>query len=310
MTTEGQSAAAEPRLTAISSRWWERAAVRAQVRRSFNEASESHKAFFPSALLPYLSHPAVTELGQESHRRLAIRHLYRYLLFTTEVETNVVNVATLELANTSPSPATRLVALQIYVDEGFHSLMNLDFVEHLAVCSGVPSLSGDFSAVTGALAALRERDPELDATIALVLQVVVFETSVTSYLRDVPDDEETMTCVREIVGDHARDEARHHAFYSEVLKELAPDIPQQLARRYVGLMRESADIWLGPDRDGIVMALRAEGLSPVTAARVVNDTYRRQDANRGVDEATRHLRRLLKVGPLAPHLDVWDAARC
>jgi hypothetical protein len=53
-----------------------------------------------------------------------------------------------------------------------------------------------------------------EPVLAQLLQVVVFETLITAVLNELPNDPSVVTTVRELTRDHARDEGRHHRFFS------------------------------------------------------------------------------------------------
>lgn len=276
-----------------SGSWWTKASVRANDRRRFQAEVTAGQRLFPARLMPYLDHPSIQCLSPDAHDRLTARHLYRYLLFTTDVEGNVVNVATLDLANgLVKDPGQRAQALQIYTDESFHALMNLDLVNQIEAATRIPVLSADFAGVKQALEKSADQHLPGETEFSRLLQVIVFETTVTSTLRDVPVDPQTVSCVRELVADHARDEGVHFAFFSNVLRKLWPSVPRSLREAAMSCMRDAANIWLRPDYPGLQAALEEEGLTEGKVREVLEDSCAtREDST--VLSASQHTRRLL-----------------
>ncbi|MEU5050277.1 diiron oxygenase [Streptomyces sp. NPDC021096] len=285
--------AAEPRRE-----WDERAGVRSCPRRVLGDELERGQLFFPPALVPYLDHPLVRALPADRRRALLARHLYHYLGFTAQFETRVVNRATDRIAGgrsgLRASTATRLDAYRIYVDEGYHSLYSLDVIDQVSRASGIPPAPYDFGPFLARLDAVGERALPDEGPLAQLLQVVVFETLITSILNDVPKDAGVLTVVRDIVRDHARDEGWHHAFFSALFRELWAQQPAPLrarvARCLPGLIRSS----LLPDLRPVRASLAAAGLGPAAVADVVADSYPARRVDEDVRRASRHAVRLFE----------------
>ena len=109
--------------------------------------------------------------------------------------------------------------------------------------------------------------------LAQLLQVIVFETLITAVLNEVPKDTGVVTAVREITRDHARDEGRHHRFFSslfhELWSQLAPELRAQVASAMPPLIHECLTWDLEPVRSSLMLAGVEEG----TAKEVVDDCY-------------------------------------
>jgi hypothetical protein len=277
-------------------RWYEQAGVRTGVRRMFHEDAERGKVLFPAALVPYAAHEAVRALPPERVRELTVRHLYQFLLSTTHLETRVVNAAAEPLANGRAGldlpAALRLDAFKVYCDEGYHALYSLDLADQIAAVTGIAVPGWDYG---GFVERLREtgraRLPEAPR-LAELLQAVVFETLITAVLNEVPADETVAAPVRDLLRDHARDEGRHHRFFSLFFKELwvrlTPAERAGAARALPALIRAALTWDLGP----VHASLRLAGLDADTARQVVADTYTEGPGERRLNEMARSLLRL------------------
>jgi hypothetical protein len=215
--------------------WYEQAGVRSDPRR-FHEDDDIGKHFFPQHLVPHLGHPAVAEFAPEVRRYLEAQHLFQWLRFTAHFEIAVVSRATQRIADGSTGldlpRTTCLNAYKICVDEAYHSLYSLDVLVQLEERSGIKELPYDFSRFLRGLDAVGEERPGHQLLVQL-LQVVVFETLITSILQDIPSDEGVIAVVRETVRDHAIDERRHHAFFVNFFKYLWSQLDTP-TRRMVG----------------------------------------------------------------------------
>jgi hypothetical protein len=256
------------------------------------------KTFFPPSLMPYLAHPLVQVLPPERLRTLAARHLYRYLAFTAHFETRVVNRALARIATSGTYPdlpvSARVDALKIYTDEGWHALFSLDLVAQLTAATGIRPLPYDFEPYLARLDAVGDDLLPGRPVLAQLLQVVVFETLVTSILCAVPTDRSVLNVVRETVADHARDEGRHHAYFAVFFQELWASL--SLAERMAAaqclpqLIRRS----LEPDLIPTATALAAAGLSPQQTCTVLADSYPQDEQSAQVAWSARHSVRLFR----------------
>jgi hypothetical protein len=71
--------------------------------------------------------------------------------------------------------------------------------------------------------------PADEKRLRLGLFAVVSETLISSILAQLPGDERVVTAVREMVANHAADEGRHGAFFSQFFVYLGPGWPTAVA---------------------------------------------------------------------------------
>jgi hypothetical protein len=278
--------------------WYERAGVRADPRRLIGPEDDLGKWFFPAALVPHLNHPLVDREDRPLRRYLLAQHLYQWLRFTTHFEVSVVNRATQRIADGSSglelSGATRMTALRILTDECYHSLYSLDVVEQVQRHSGISALPYEFTRFLERLDAVSDDAPQYRSLVQL-LQVVVFETLITSILSDIPGDENVLTIVRDIVSDHAADERRHHAFFASFFTylwgQLDPTTRERMARYLPILIVRS----LQPATQPALDALRAGGFGEDAARRIVAESYNRESVLAGIRTASAKTVRLFQT---------------
>lgn len=282
-------------MQSLFSNWHQRAGVRVAPQRLFHDERDQGKVLFPRHLMPYLRHPEVRKLPAGLIDRLTAHQLYAYLNFVANLESRVVNRGTKLIAHGelafSVSSNVRLDAWKIYCDEAHHALSSFDLMFQVQDGTGVTPLPYSFDDVMSRLDRAG-RHLEDGSRLAHLLQVVVFETVVTSLLTDIPRDPTVMTAVRAVVDDHAHDERRHHAFYTiffdHLWGKLTPDARERAARALPELIMAC----LAPDRPAISAALQAVGLSRGTAEGVLDETYPDAVVARNVRQAARQTIRM------------------
>jgi hypothetical protein len=258
-------------------RWHETAGVRSGVRRIFREEVAQGTVFFPARLVPHMAHPAVTALPGPRRDMLPLLHLYQFLLGTTHMETRVVNVAAELIANGRAGmelpAAMRMDAFKVYCDEGYHALYSLDLAEQIAGVTGVPVPCWDYGGFVDrharAARALLPGEPML----AQLLQVVVFETLITAILNEAPADPDLVPTVREVLRDHARDEGRHHRFFTAFFHELWTGLSRTMRTQVAHTLPAMIQTCMTADVIPVRSALILTGLDGATADQVVRECY-------------------------------------
>ncbi|MEU7577107.1 diiron oxygenase [Streptomyces sp. NPDC041068] len=278
--------------------WYERSGVRSGPHRTVSGPLDPATRFFPHHLVPYWDHPLVRALPDRRRHELLARHLYHYLTFTAHFETRVVNRATERIADGRTGlalPASvRLDAYRIYCDEGYHALFSLEVVEQIAEATGIPPLPYAFDPFLSQLDGIGAELLAGEPVLAQLLQVVVFETLVTSVLSEVPKDRAVLPVVREIVRDHARDEGHHHVYFSRFFERLWSDLSTPLKRRAARCLPELIVSSLTPDLRPVGAALTVAGLDQDAVREVIADSYRTPRSKAALRSTARHGVRLFR----------------
>jgi hypothetical protein len=283
--------------------WFDRAGVRVDPRRVLDEELDDGRVLFPARLIPYLSHPLVATLGDDALRAVVARHTYNYFAFTAHFETRVVNRATELLANGRADvpvrPEIRLDAYKIYCDEAYHALYSFDVVRQLESATGVAALPYDFDPFLAELDTISDGCLPGRGSLPQLLQVVVFETLVTTLLAELPNDAGLVGVVRATVRDHARDEGRHHAFFSQLFRELWTGFDPAVRRAAATALPRLITRSLRPDHRPIAANLRAAGLSPEQVRQVLAEVYPPDEVRRVArEQATQSVRLFRAAGVL------------
>ena len=257
--------------------WNSRAGVRAKPRRVLLEDDSPEREFFSSGLVPLIDHPLVVNLGPESRRKLLVHHLYHYLDFTANFEIEVVNPAArmIALGNSGLElpPEMLLDAYKIYCDEGYHSFFSADIKLQVQAATGVEPLPYHFSEFLQRLHHAHDTVPQDLKHISGLLIVVVFETLISSILNTIPKDKRVVPAVREMVSDHAEDEAKHHAYFS-ALFDLLWRRPTKQERTILGpILPHFIVKSLEPDYLSIRRRLATFHLKPEEIDQIMEESY-------------------------------------
>jgi hypothetical protein len=257
--------------------WFDKAGVRVDPRRLLRDEVDSGKQLFTRGLIPYLAHPHVQALEPRVADAIIARHTYNYFAFTAHFETRVVNRATELIANgrldTPTAPDLRFDAYKIYCDEAYHALYSFDVIRQLEMSTGIAALTYHFDPVLAALDAAAAQSLPHSGTLPQLLQVVVFETLVTTLLAELPNDPDLVGLVRCTVRDHARDEGRHHAYFSQFFRELWTGLDEPTRRQAAVALPRLIALSLRPTLQAVAGTLQAAGLSRGQASEVLADVY-------------------------------------
>jgi hypothetical protein len=257
--------------------WDSRASVRAHPRRMLREEEAAGKLFFTPELVPAAEHTLVRALGPEAVRELHVRHLHRYLDFTTRLELEVVNKVARDIALDRAGPAMpevmRADAFKLCTDEAHHAYFSDDMQRQVMAATDIAPDRRAIPPFLRHLRALTRGLPREQRRLGVVLFAVVSETLISGILAQVPRDERVVRAVRALIADHAEDEGRHSAFFSQFFAYLWPRLDRDLRGRLGPLLPRFILAFLEPDRRGIGRDLARLGLRPDEVAAVLAQAY-------------------------------------
>jgi len=295
--------------------WYDKAWVRQKrIEYQIPETVVSPVLFSPR-LVPSILHPRIVERGESfSHAMLAHR-FFGYAHFTSVLERDAVNVATAKIAAKrfwSRLPDKMyLGAGRIYTDEGFHAQESDEILAALSNITGIsPRFLSEPQFIKNLRALLAPLDPRRQ-DIALMGFVIVSETLISAILADIPNDPFVVAPVRDFVREHAKDEGKHHAYFSELLNvgwpELAP-----AEQEFLGpLIAQFVRWFLDPDTTWLRSFLAESGFQPKYIDEIIHDSYSPAEIESGIRIAARHsIAKFSDVGMLASNRtsDAFQAA--
>lgn len=261
-------------------------------------------AFFAIDLQSHCLHPLVARLGADASRELLRRALVRYLHATSVLEVCVVNVVASRLAHGPAlfpvSPTTRVEALQLYCDEGYHAVLASDLLLRL----GCDEATEPAPAFVRRLDALVCADvAELGPDVTRFLFAVISETVLTATLARLGRDPGVLPSVRSFALDHAKDEARHGALFSSLFDAFWRTSAPRVREAALAALPALAEAFLAPDLEGIAADLERAGLDASARAEVLGDVYSTARVRAAIAEAARPTRACLtRAGAPVPPL--------
>jgi hypothetical protein len=259
--------------------WDSRASVRTKPLRSFSAQGDA-KLFFTPELVSVSAHPLIVERGPQIVHTVLAYHLFTHLDFTDALENEVVAPAAYALCRRQLDlhfPDAMLAdARRIAVDEMHHALFASDLVRDIEKASGVdapvlsrPSFLRALDAVQAGI------DPDL-RRIVLFFFAAVSETLITGTLAQTPQDERVAETVRDVLRDHAEDEARHHAYFAQALVMAWPRLDAAKQAVIGPLLPRFMEMFLTPDRLAIQEWLACLGLNAKEAECVIEESHPRE----------------------------------
>jgi hypothetical protein len=243
------------------------------------------------SLVTVAQHPSIRASEALVEKALAYR-LLAHLSFTTVLELESVNPVCSELGRGESRVALtdqqKEDALRIYCDEGGHAL----FVELLA--SSVEAAYGVERGILGEPLfnrRLRDRIAEnrgrIGESVIRHFFVSVSETLVTRILKDIPHDPTVSSTVRQVIGDHATDEACHSLYFRWYFPELWDSLRPEEKRVMGRLLADFIWFFLAPDRALDKRIVAKLGFTEPSADRLIAEVYDERAVAAAVREAAR-----------------------
>ncbi len=282
--------------------WDQRASVRSKTGVTPRPDLVNGGLPFPKDLLPLVSHPKVDSRGKGVVRRILGRKLVNYHDFTTHLELNAIVPATLDLATQRlglllPSALSEDAA-KIATDECFHALEAMRQREHFADISGVNSQPVSRPAFLQKLERTIAEEPGEIGRLKNMVFSMVSETLITGSLTRIPNDTSVMPEVREIIREHAVDEAKHHQFFSQLMGIVWPQLDTSTKCKIGPLFAEFIDLFLTPDFVIQLQWLHDEGFSSHEANNIISEIHEQTDKGAVRTQAKPTLDALRRAGIL------------
>jgi hypothetical protein len=268
-----------PSLTIVSklANWDTRASVRVKPRRVLRDEDADGKLFITPELVPVAQHPLVRRLGPGVVRDLQVQHFYRYLDFTTRLELEVIGGVArdiaLDRAGLGLPEVIRADAFKLGTDEAHHAYFSDDLRRQVVEVTGIVPRPAATPPFLRRLRAIRRDLPPDQKRLAVVLFAVVSETLISGILAQLPRDDRVVTAVRAIVADHAQDEGRHSAFFSQFFAYLWPQLGDDDRAALGPLLPQFIRSFLQPDSRAIRRELARLPLSPDEMDAVIAEAY-------------------------------------
>ena len=256
------------------SKWNDSSWIRTKPIRSAKEISGLP---FSPDLVPLANHSAIYSDSHKWTKVLAYR-LLAHLQFTTLLELSHVNPVCSLLAQgqapISMNTEQKHDALKIYCDEGGHALFVELFSKQVQESFELNrSVVGrpHFDRVLEKI--IRENQTRLSSNLMKLFFVTISETLVTKILNNVPHDPSVADVVRDVIGDHAADEALHSAYFRKLFPLLWNNLTCYEQEEMGQILPQFVWAFLGPDRQFEYSVLRSMGFNAKDAEGILEEVY-------------------------------------
>lgn len=233
--------------------------------------------FFTPELVPAMAHPLLLDADPAVRETVLVHRLYEYLKFTIDLEQSAVIPVTGHISRGMSGlnlPELMLSdAFKIVTDEAWHAQFTYELMREVRTRTQIAPVLPDAPVFTEVLARIHDEFPSEVRGLDEMLFAIVSETLISSILDELPQDERLPEGIRETIADHADDEAKHHAYFSTLLRFLWPSMTpreRELAGPYLPRLIFA---FLEPDYPSVALGLAASGLPSEQVEQVMNDVY-------------------------------------
>jgi hypothetical protein len=268
-------------ITQRFSKWDAVASIRTKPRQRLSppkNASCADLVLFSPDLVPIAAHAAVRERGLSSQIRM--QHLFRYLHFTAILEQQYVNPAIVRIASRDLGlslPNSMIIdAYRIYCDEGYHALCSADLAQQVIDFGGVAPISRSRPQAFTDLDTLIAGTPNDLKPLLNLAFVIVSETLISAILAVSHADIRVEPAVRQVILEHAQDEAVHSAYFSDLVKIIWPQLPGEMRSAMACAIPRLMTIFLSPDIQHYTHVLSQVGYTPQLSQQILGDCFPRQ----------------------------------
>lgn len=199
--------------------WERRATIRTRPRRMLEN---DEKLIFPVCRQPLVLTAAFLEHCPQWRDFVLVQSFYKFINDVVIFETEIVDKTARSIAKNRfslPFPlACRYDAMTIVVDEDYHALVALDFLQQAVEMTGIQPLDlpGQIE-LSRALPAAQARVPaHLHDAVELIC-VAIAENTVTHDVAAFSKDDSVKASVRGLMADHLFDEGRHARFWTQLV---------------------------------------------------------------------------------------------
>ncbi|MDC3742599.1 diiron oxygenase [Pseudomonas syringae pv. syringae] len=209
--------------------WEGRATIRTRPRRM---VENDDKLIYPLSRQPLVLSDTFT--GECAHLRdyALVQSLYKFINDVVIFETEIVDRTARSIAKdhfTIRFPfACRYDAMTVVVDEDYHALVAMDFMQQTIALTGIePIPLPDEIELSRAIPAALALAPEHLRSAVELICVAIAENTVTNDVAAFAKDESVKQSVKGLMADHLLDEGRHSGFWARLVRIYWHTAPQQ-----------------------------------------------------------------------------------
>lgn len=200
--------------------WESRATIRTRPRRMLEN---DDKLIYPLSRQPLvLSEIFLRECPQQRDFAL-VQTLYKFINDVVIFETEIVDKTARSIAKNrfalSFPFACRYDAMTVVVDEDYHALVAMDFMQQTVAMTGIAPIDlPDEIELSRAIPAAVALAPEHLRSAVELICVAIAENTVTGDVAAFAKDDTVKQSIKGLMADHLLDEGRHSGFWSRMVR--------------------------------------------------------------------------------------------
>ncbi|MCK6191136.1 MULTISPECIES: diiron oxygenase [unclassified Pseudomonas] len=244
--------------TSIADDWERRATIRTRPRRLLEN---DDKLIYPLCRQPLVLSASFMEHCPQCRDFVLAQSFYKFINDVVIFETEIVEKTARDIAKNRfsvPFPlACRIDAMTVVVDEDYHALVALDFLQQTVEMTGIQPLElPEQIELSKALSAAKAHAPAYLHDAVELIAVAIAENTVTQDVAAFSKDLTVKASIRGLMADHLFDEGRHAQFWTRLVQRYwrtaSPDdrdviaqvLPIFLARYLTNELQKNFDLHL------------------------------------------------------------------
>ncbi|EGH33021.1 hypothetical protein PSYJA_30318 [Pseudomonas syringae pv. japonica str. M301072] len=209
--------------------WEGRATIRTRPRRM---VENDDKLIYPLSRQPLVLSDTFTRECAHLRDYALVQSLYKFINDVVIFETEIVDRTARSIAKdhfTIRFPfACRYDAMTVVVDEDYHALVAMDFMQQTIALTGIEAIPlPDEIELSRAIPAALALAPEHLRSAVELICVAIAENTVTNDVAAFAKDESVKQSVKGLMADHLLDEGRHSGFWARLVRIYWHTAPQQ-----------------------------------------------------------------------------------
>ncbi|GLH45057.1 aminobenzoate oxygenase [Pseudomonas moraviensis] len=200
--------------------WESRATIRSRPRRLLED---DQRLIYPLSRQPLvLSETFLRECPQQRDFAL-VQTLYKFINDVVIFETEIVDKTARSIAKNRFAVAfpfaCRYDAMTVVVDEDYHALVAMDFMQQTVALTGIePIQLPDEIELSRAIPAAVALAPEYLRSAVELICVAIAENTVTGDVAAFARDDSVKPSIKGLMADHLLDEGRHSSFWARMVR--------------------------------------------------------------------------------------------
>jgi hypothetical protein len=200
--------------------WERRATIRTRPRRLLEN---DQKLIYPLSRQPLVLSATFVDQCPQCRDVVLLQTFYKFINDVVIFETEIVDKTARRIAKNRfsvPFPlACRYDAMTVVVDEDYHALVALDFMQQAVEMTGIAPLElpGQIELSRALPAALALAPEHLRDAVELIA-VAIAENTVTHDVAAFSKDDSVKQSIRGLMADHLFDEGRHGVFWTRLVR--------------------------------------------------------------------------------------------